>query len=58
MDDALLVGVLDRGADRDEQVEACPSGEILLITVVGDGLSRRQDRGLPRLPSATVSRIA
>ena len=36
MDDALLVGVLDRAADLHEQTEALSGGEIELIAVVGD----------------------
>ena len=36
VDDALLVGVLNRLADRDEQLQPLPRGELALITESGD----------------------
>ena len=36
MDDALLVGVLDRLADGDEQLQPLPGREAVLVAVLGD----------------------
>ena len=36
MDDALLVGVLDRLADGDEQLQPLPGRQVVLVAVLGD----------------------
>ena len=40
MDDALLVRVLDRMADLDEEVEPLARGELVLVAVIGDLMPR------------------
>ena len=36
MDDPLLVGVLHRLADRDEQLQPLPGRQLVLVAVLGD----------------------
>jgi hypothetical protein len=40
VDDPLLVRVLDGLANLDEQVEAFPGGECILVAVIGDPMPR------------------
>src|SRR3974390_1356759 len=42
MNDALLMGVLDRLANLDEQLESVCSGELVLVAVIGDFYSTHQ----------------
>ena len=53
VDDALLVGVLDRLADRDEQLQPLPRGEPVLVAVLGDrhALDQLHDEVRPARPS-------